>query len=250
MDDNVCMKILLLMMVILFMGCQEKYQLPSTEYSINSASISGGNIVIAGTNLTLVQSAEPTSANLSGYKMEVVSKSPTSLSLKLTHTSSSALNLAFGTVLTFIISTAHADTAVTLTVDVAPTGAVMAFNLASCPAGWSAMDGNAGRPDARGRTIVGSGQGAGLTNRALASVGGAESHVLTIAQMPTHTHATEVNADGADTSDPTLAYLGPSPADSYSFLPSAPGAPVSAAGGSQPHSLMNPYLVLTYCQKN
>ena len=45
-------------------------------------------------------------------------------------------------------------------------------------------------PDARGRTLIGVGSGAGLTARALADVGGAETVQLTAAQsgLPAHTH--------------------------------------------------------------
>lgn len=38
-----------------------------------------------------------------------------------------------------------------------PTGAVMPFALAACPAGWAAADGQAGRPDLRGRFPLGVG---------------------------------------------------------------------------------------------
>jgi len=44
-------------------------------------------------------------------------------------------------------------------------------------------------PDFRGRVPVGIGQGIGLTNRALGAEFGAETHTLTIAQMPEHNHA-------------------------------------------------------------
>lgn len=43
-------------------------------------------------------------------------------------------------------------------------------------------------PDMRGRVTVGAGAGSGLTNRVLGASGGAETHTLTIAQMPSHTH--------------------------------------------------------------
>ena len=36
-----------------------------------------------------------------------------------------------------------------------PAGAVMAFNLASCPTGWVAADGDGGTPDLRGQFIRG-----------------------------------------------------------------------------------------------
>ena len=37
----------------------------------------------------------------------------------------------------------------------APSGAVMAFNLAACPVGWSAADGTNGTPDLRGQFVRG-----------------------------------------------------------------------------------------------
>lgn len=43
-------------------------------------------------------------------------------------------------------------------------------------------------PDLRGRVPVGSGQGAGLTNRLLAQTLGEETHMLTITEMPSHNH--------------------------------------------------------------
>jgi microcystin-dependent protein len=44
-------------------------------------------------------------------------------------------------------------------------------------------------PDMRGRASIGTGTGAGLTTRALGDSGGEETHVLTIPEMPAHTHA-------------------------------------------------------------
>jgi microcystin-dependent protein len=43
-------------------------------------------------------------------------------------------------------------------------------------------------PDLRGRATIGAGQGAGLTNRALAAVGGEENHVLGVAELAAHAH--------------------------------------------------------------
>jgi microcystin-dependent protein len=43
-------------------------------------------------------------------------------------------------------------------------------------------------PDFRSRTIVHQGQGAGLSNRDMGEEGGTESHTLTIAEMPSHSH--------------------------------------------------------------
>jgi hypothetical protein len=255
------MKILLNLILLLLIGCQEKYQIsPGNSMNsrpvVQSSSISSGRIVLAGQNLSNIKMVASSSANLAGYKMEIESLSSNTATIKLTHTSSSVLNLAFGTILTFIISTAEADTTINLTVDVAPTGAVMAFNLASCPAGWSAMDGTGGRPDARGRTIVGSGTGTGLTNRALASVGGAETHTLTVPQMPAHTHTAtmRVLGDPGSTGSPTSNYLAaPIPQmfeSNWDTTLAADSIEVGVQGTGAAHPIMQPYVALLYCQKN
>lgn len=49
-------------------------------------------------------------------------------------------------------------------------------------------------PDARGRTILGAGQGAGLTNRPLGTPGGSETVVLATAHLPAHLHAVSLAA--------------------------------------------------------
>jgi microcystin-dependent protein len=43
-------------------------------------------------------------------------------------------------------------------------------------------------PDFRGRTILHTGQGPGLSDRVMGEQGGEESHTLTIAEMPEHSH--------------------------------------------------------------
>jgi microcystin-dependent protein len=43
-------------------------------------------------------------------------------------------------------------------------------------------------PDLRGRTVIGAGQGMGLSARALGRTLGEENHTLTVAEMPPHQH--------------------------------------------------------------
>ena len=59
-------------------------------------------------------------------------------------------------------------------------------------------------PDLRGRVAVGQGQGAQLSPRAIGDIGGEESHGLTAAELPAHTHA--VGAVGRPSS---TAVIGP-----------------------------------------
>ena len=68
--------------------------------------------------------------------------------------------------------------------DILPAGAVVAFDLKDgCPPGWNPVE------DAAGRTIVGTGTGAGLSVRNYRDRGGEERHLLEVAEMPRHSHA-------------------------------------------------------------
>lgn len=89
-------------------------------------------------------------------------------------------------------------------------------------------------PDLRGRTVVGVGQGVGLTNRVIAEVGGEETHVLTTAEMPSHSHT--VN-------DPGINIIQEGAPD---LALSDPGMPTQTGntGGGQAHENMQPFLAL------
>ena len=116
----------------------------------------------------------------------------------------------------------------------APTGAVLAFNLSSCPSGWSEYTG------ARGRTIIGTNPDTsnGLSIRSLGATVGEENHTLTIAEMPAHRHRNALpNTPGGGEpyrTDGTTNGGGSDP----------------AVGSNQPHNVMQPSLALLYCQKN
>lgn len=85
-------------------------------------------------------------------------------------------------------------------------------------------------PDLRSRTIFGVGQGVGLSAYALASQGGEESHVLTVAEMPGHTHTTSIT--------PTAPGYGPGAI--MGQLPNI-GANTGSTGGDTAHPQIPPY---------
>ena len=119
-------------------------------------------------------------------------------------------------------------------------------------------DGNStfGVPDLQGRVPVGQGAGAGLSRTQLGDKAGSENVTLVAAQMPTHTHAAMASTGGADKATPA-GNVWASQTDNTgalipAFTPSSPAnatmAPqtIGAAGGNQPHSNVQPYLVVTY----
>lgn len=100
-------------------------------------------------------------------------------------------------------------------------------------------------PDLRGRLPVHVGNGF-----ILAETGGAEEITLTVNQIPAHTHAL-IAADSAGTDKSPQGNL---PAHSFNVTPYINDPPsgnfgagaVAAAGGSQPHANLQPYLCVNY----
>jgi microcystin-dependent protein len=116
-----------------------------------------------------------------------------------------------------------------------------------------------GLPDFRGRVAVGTGQGPGLANITLGELAGTPTVTLTTNNMPSHNHAvtgtvTMQANSGTDgqSDDPTGRRL--SGATIYTNLATEPAvmAPLTTNlttgvnGGSQPFSIMPPYLGMNY----
>jgi microcystin-dependent protein len=98
-------------------------------------------------------------------------------------------------------------------------------------------------PDLRGRTPIHVGSGHTLGER-----GGEQSHTLSIAELPTHTHVARANSSNGDNSNPSgrmlaRAQIYRAPADLTSLHPGT----VANVGGSQAHLNMQPFLTLSFC---
>jgi microcystin-dependent protein len=105
-------------------------------------------------------------------------------------------------------------------------------------------------PDLRGRVPIHQGTGPGGSPYVLAESGGVETVTLTTSQMPAHTHPMIVSTAIANSSNPANAILATSSQVSMYFGGNANSnmnaTAISSAGGSQPHTNVQPYLCLNF----
>ena len=104
-------------------------------------------------------------------------------------------------------------------------------------------------PDLQARVPIhdGSGGFSPIGNR-----GGEQNHTLTMSELPTHTHAFNASTGAAvANTGPANSYLAQSSGVFLYGAASNVGAmspnAIGTAGGSQPHTNMQPYLVLNFC---
>ena len=97
-------------------------------------------------------------------------------------------------------------------------------------------------PDMRGKVSVAAGTGVGLTNRVLGTVGGEENHLLTINEIPSHTHTYD-KQNGVQNIDAPNA-TGITAADEIISSVNS-----GATGGGAAHNVMQPYVVLNHIIK-
>jgi microcystin-dependent protein len=148
-----------------------------------------------------------------------------------------------------------------------PIGSLQMYAAATAPGGWLICDGSAvsratyaalfaaigtswgvgdgsttfNLPDLRGRSPVAAGQGSGLTSRTVAQTGGAETHALSVEQMPAHNHLLRLTFNGVG-STPTVLPAG------NGFTGEDAGA-MRTAGGGQAHNNMQPFAVVNFIIK-
>jgi microcystin-dependent protein len=159
-------------------------------------------------------------------------------------------------------------------------GSIKAWPAVAAPASWMLCDGSAisrslysalfavigttygagdgsttfALPDLRGRFLLGTGLGGGLTNRALAATGGEEAHQLTTAELASHAHIQNPHSH-------TFGYTGPvayaaGGGSIYTLVLGGSNTSTTNTtatnqntGGDGAHNTMPPFLVVTYIIK-
>jgi microcystin-dependent protein len=136
-----------------------------------------------------------------------------------------------------------------------PSGAIMMWSgsIASIPGGWALCDGSPGRPDLRGKFIVGYNASDGDYN-SVGNQGGEKRHTLTVAEMPSHSHS--VNDPGHLHSFPGVVPDGRGGDGGKAAEPvgrntntAFTGISINGNGGGGDHENRPPYYTLAYIIK-
>lgn len=107
-------------------------------------------------------------------------------------------------------------------------------------------------PDLRGRVPVGSGAGMDLSPRTLGDMFGEENHLLTVGELPSHTHGVvdpghshSIARSGSGGSNNPQAASG-TVAGAFTTTTNLTGITIDFTGGDDPFNVMQPSLVLHY----
>ena len=99
----------------------------------------------------------------------------------------------------------------------------------------------------KGRTLIGEGTGASLTARTAGATGGAETHQLTVGEMPSHDHGGGDHTHtlpGSATYSPGAPKTRDGSSSGVAENTGASGDIISSNGGDTAHNNMQPYLVV------
>ncbi len=108
-------------------------------------------------------------------------------------------------------------------------------------------------PNLQSRTMVGQGQGPGLSSRVVGEESGSETVTVLTSQMPLHTHALQAhNGTDEKSASPAGNIAGTAPATANVYASVAPNtqlhpSAMSYMGGNQPHNNLQPYLAVKCC---
>lgn len=155
-------------------------------------------------------------------------------------------------------------------------GEIRVFGFGFAPKGWALCDGqllsiqqntalfsilgttyggdgktNFALPNLQGSVVVDAGSGPGLTPYNPGESGGATTVTLTTQTMPSHNHPANCNSGNGNQIAPGgnfwAAETGGTNVYAGSGTAQMAGGALSPAGAAQPHSNLQPYLVLNYC---
>lgn len=107
-------------------------------------------------------------------------------------------------------------------------------------------------PDLRGRVAIHPGQGPGLSAYTLGEAAGTENVTLITNQMPMHNHMVACSSETANLPSPQGNFLGTeSQGATQVYVGGTPNeflnqAAITPAGGSQPHTNVQPFLCVNY----
>lgn len=107
-------------------------------------------------------------------------------------------------------------------------------------------------PDARGRSVIGTGTGSGLTARTLGATGGEEAHTLTAAELAAHNHTATLDITTTTTigsSEPAQVRSQGGYTGSALITGVVSGTTDNNTGGGGAHAVMDPFLVMTFIIK-
>lgn len=122
-----------------------------------------------------------------------------------------------------------------------PSGAVLAFNSASCPPGWVVSDGAPGTVDLQGKNIIGV-----SPTKPLRDSSGNETHLLQVNELAPHRHEfAYLSLKGRDKD----AVAGSTDTNIDNMETVTRNTEKTPSGGQVPFSIMDPYVALLYCQK-
>jgi microcystin-dependent protein len=162
-------------------------------------------------------------------------------------TSQKITNVASPTTTTDVATKSYVDVAM-------PIGGIIMWSGSTLPTNWGLCDGSTYggvvSPDLRGRFVLSSGQGSGLTNRTLGQTGGAETHTLSVSEMPAHRHSCNTyhydNYTMTHNAISTPAFCGTNSQDGNHYTRNSGAIHIADAGSGSAHNNMTPYYVLAF----
>lgn len=131
-----------------------------------------------------------------------------------------------------------------------PTGTVAAFNLASCPSGWSEVT------DARGRMLIGVGT-LGAATYTLGGTGGYAYVTLTTTEMPSHNHTATTTITRSNSNYDVVGHTGifgmgqavaNEGSGAVTTLTLTAATTVNNNGSGAAHENRPPYLGMLFCE--